>query len=119
MMNARKGVRLLHEKGLFIFGFRRLIAWIKKVQDAFMKSLLVILSILLNPGFCAPAATEQEKAFVEKYKTALETKDTTTLQSWLYTIGADPMIVGFLQNDAVKRRGRQSFQDRLSGPDTG
>jgi hypothetical protein len=34
---------LLHEKGLFIFGFPRLTAWIKRVQDAFMKSLLVIL----------------------------------------------------------------------------
>ena len=60
-----------------------------------MKSLLVILSILLIPGLCARAATEQEKAFVEKYKTALETKDTTTLQSCLYTTGANPMIVGF------------------------
>ena len=50
MMNARKGVRPLREKGLFIFGFPRLIAWIKKAQDAFMKSLLVILSILLFLG---------------------------------------------------------------------
>jgi len=48
-----------------------------------MKSLLVILSILLISGLCARATTEQEKAFVEKYKTALETKDTTTLQSCL------------------------------------
>jgi hypothetical protein len=60
-----------------------------------MKSLFVILSILLIPRLCALAATEQEKAFVEKYKTALETKDTTTLQSCLYTTGADPTIVGF------------------------
>ena len=60
-----------------------------------MKSRLVILSILLVPGLCARAATEQEKAFVEKYKTALEKKDTATLQSCLYTTGADPMIVGF------------------------
>ena len=86
---------ICNEKGLFIFGFRRLIAWIRKVQDPFMKLLLVILSILLIPGLCARAATEQEKAFVEKYKTALETKDTTTLQSCLYTTGANPMIVGF------------------------
>ena len=56
MMNARKGVRLLHEKGLFIFGFPRLIALIKKVQDAFMKSLLAILSILLFLGLDAVAA---------------------------------------------------------------
>ena len=60
-----------------------------------MKSLLVILSILLISGLCARATTEQEKTFVEKYKTALETNDTTTLQSCLYNTGADPMIVGF------------------------
>ena len=73
------------KKDFSFFGWLRLIAWIKKVQDAFMKSLLIILSILLLPGLCAPAAMEQEKAFVEKYKTALETKDTTTLQSCLYS----------------------------------
>jgi hypothetical protein len=62
-------------------------------KNSFMKSLVVILSILLLPGLCAHAATEQEKAFVEKYKTALETKDTATLQSCLYTTSADPMIL--------------------------
>ncbi|HET7227695.1 MAG TPA: hypothetical protein VFJ55_03560 [Chthoniobacterales bacterium] len=61
----------------------------------FTKSLLVILSILLIADLCAPAATDREKAFVEKYKTALEKKDTATLQSCLYTTGADPMIIGF------------------------
>ena len=64
-----------------------------------MKSILAILSILsvlLIPAFSVrAAATEQEKAFVEKYKTALEAKDGATLQSVLYTTGADPMIVGF------------------------
>jgi len=60
-----------------------------------MRALLVILSILLLPCLCIRAATEQEKAFMEKYKTALETKDAATLQSCLYTTGADPMIIGF------------------------
>ena len=60
-----------------------------------MKSVFVIVSILLVPGLSVRAATEQEKAFIEKYKTALETKDTATLQSCLYTTSADPMIVGF------------------------
>jgi len=61
-----------------------------------MKSLPLIISVLLIPAFSArAAAAEQEKAFVEKYKTALEANDTTTLQSSLYTTGADPMIVGF------------------------
>ncbi|PYL08032.1 MAG: hypothetical protein DME33_08575 [Verrucomicrobia bacterium] len=38
---------------------------------------------------------EQEKAFTDKYKTAFEGKDTATLESFLYTQGADPSILGF------------------------
>src|SRR5438270_10359288 len=60
-----------------------------------MKSVFVIVSTLLVPGLSVRAATEQEKVFIEKYKTALETKDTATLQSCLYATSADPMIVGF------------------------
>jgi hypothetical protein len=59
-----------------------------------MKSL--IFSLLLIAAFSSQAAPpEQEKAFVEKYKTALEANDSAGLQSYLYTNGADPMIVGF------------------------
>jgi hypothetical protein len=51
-------------------------------------------------AFVRAATAEQEKAFVEKafvakYKTALEANDSATLQSVLYTTGADPMMVGF------------------------
>ena len=60
-----------------------------------MKSFVAILSLLFILSISVHATPEQEKAFVEKYKTALEAKDTTTLQSCLYTTGADPMIVGF------------------------
>ena len=61
-----------------------------------MKSLLLITTLLIIPGLFARAASaEQEKAFVAKYKTALEANDGATLQSVLYTTGADPMIVGF------------------------
>ena len=61
-----------------------------------MKSLLLITTLLIIPGFFARAASaEQEKAFVAKYKNALEANDSATLQSVLYTTGADPMIVGF------------------------
>jgi hypothetical protein len=38
---------------------------------------------------------EQEKAFIDKYKTAFEAKNTATLESFLYTQGADPAILGF------------------------
>ena len=61
-----------------------------------MKSLLLITTLLIIPGlFARTANAEQEKAFVEKYKTALEAYDSATLQSVLYTTCADPMIVGF------------------------
>ena len=61
-----------------------------------MKALLVIISVLFIPALCVcVASAEQEKTFLDKYKTALETKDTTALQSCLYTTGSDPMIVGF------------------------
>ena len=38
---------------------------------------------------------EQEKAFTDKYKAAMEGKDTATLESFLYTQGSDPTIVEF------------------------
>ena len=60
-----------------------------------MKSFVAIFSLLFILSISAYATPEQERAFVEKYKTALETKDTTTLQSCLYNTGADPMIIGF------------------------
>src|SRR5437763_2131964 len=61
-----------------------------------MKSLLLITTLLIISGLFARAANgEQEKAFVEKYNTALEANDSATFQSVLYTNGADPMIVGF------------------------
>lgn len=41
------------------------------------------------------ATPEQEKAFVEKYKKALEAGDTATLQSFLYTQDANPMALQF------------------------
>jgi hypothetical protein len=37
----------------------------------------------------------QEKAFTDKYKTAFEGKDTATLESFFYTQGTDPAILGF------------------------
>ena len=49
-------------------------------------------TIILSISAGTPA---QEKAFTDKYKKALEGKDTATLESFLYTQGADPEIVGF------------------------
>jgi hypothetical protein len=47
-------------------------------------------SLSLHAGSSA-----SEKAFTDKYKTAFEGKDTATLESFLYTTGADPAILGF------------------------
>lgn len=47
-------------------------------------------------SFCGYASTpEQEKAFVDAYKTAFEGKDTAKLESFLYTKGADPQALAF------------------------
>jgi hypothetical protein len=55
-----------------------------------MCALITSISLSLRAG--TPA---QEKAFIDKYKTAFEGKDTATLESFLYTQGADPAILGF------------------------
>ena len=55
-----------------------------------MCALITSISLSLRAG--TPA---QEKAFIDKYKTAFEGKDTATVESFLYTQGADPAILGF------------------------
>jgi hypothetical protein len=41
------------------------------------------------------STTEQEKAFTDKYKAAMEGKDTATLEAFLYTQGSDPAALEF------------------------
>jgi hypothetical protein len=53
-------------------------------------AVIITLSLSLYAG-----TSPQEKAFTDKYKTAFEGKDTATLESFLYTQGADPAILGF------------------------
>jgi hypothetical protein len=61
-----------------------------------MKIFTLAGAILFSVIMVTVAATpEQEKAFTDKYKTAFEGKDTATLESFLYTQGADPEILGF------------------------
>jgi hypothetical protein len=62
----------------------------------FIKMSTLFFALLVTMSLHVGAATpEQEKAFTDKYKKAFEAKDTATLQSFLYTQGADPAIVGF------------------------
>jgi hypothetical protein len=59
--------------------------------------LLSLVCALLVPITLSIFAdtSPQEKAFIDKYKTAFEGKDTGTLESFLYTQGSDPAILGF------------------------
>jgi hypothetical protein len=53
-------------------------------------------ALLSSVVLCVVAATPaQEKAFTDKYKTALEGKDTATLEGFLYTQGSDPQALEF------------------------
>lgn len=55
----------------------------------------VTVGLIVSFASLSFAATEQEKAFVDKYKKAFESKDSATLESFLYTKGADPMALEF------------------------
>jgi hypothetical protein len=60
------------------------------------KIIVLACALVTAASFSLQAGTsEQEKVFTDKYKTALEHKDTATLESFLYTQGADPAILGF------------------------
>lgn len=63
-----------------------------------MKIRLLVATLFLAP-LCASSlhagTPAQEKAFVDKYKTAFEAGDKATLESFLYTKGANPMALEF------------------------
>jgi hypothetical protein len=60
------------------------------------KIFTVAAALLLSVALGIVAGTpEQEKAFTDKYKAAMEGKDTATLESFLYTKGADPEALEF------------------------
>jgi hypothetical protein len=61
-----------------------------------LHSIIALCAALLSTSFTMNAATPgQEKAFVDAYKKAFESKDEATLKSFLYTKGADPMALEF------------------------
>ena len=61
-----------------------------------MKKIVVtLIAAALLPAAAFAATPEQEKAFVAAYKKAYEAKDEKTLESLLYTKGADPQALGF------------------------
>jgi len=61
-----------------------------------IKFLSLVCALLVTLTLSVFAGTSPlEKAFTDKYKTAFEGKDTATLESFLYTQGSDPAILGF------------------------
>ena len=52
----------------------------------------LLIALALTSVAATPA---QEKAFTDKYKAAMEGKDTATLESFLYTQGSDPEALEF------------------------
>jgi hypothetical protein len=60
------------------------------------KIFMLASALVLTRAFGIVAATsEQEKAFTDKYKAAMEGKDTATLEGFLYTQGSDPQALEF------------------------
>ena len=61
-----------------------------------MKKIFVLaLSLLLSATASFATTPDQEKAFVDAYKQAFESKDGAKLESFLYTKDADPMALEF------------------------
>ena len=54
---------------------------------------MLLLALVPVMGLCATPA--QEKAFVDAYRKAIETKDANALTGFLYTKGADPQALEF------------------------
>ena len=72
------------------------------VRPVLLICALASIFLLATPLFAG--TPEQEKAFVEKYKVAFEAGDKATLESFLYTQGANPMALEFykmMQLDGV------------------
>ncbi len=60
-----------------------------------MKTLLSVICLVTVATVCCRAGSAEDKAFTDKYKAAFESKDTKTLESFLYTTGSDPGALEF------------------------
>jgi hypothetical protein len=68
------------------------VAAMKSSTKIFTVAGALVLTLAFGIGAASP---EQEKAFTDKYKAALEGKDTAALESFLYTQGSDPGALEF------------------------
>ena len=62
----------------------------RKILTSFVLAVAVLV-----PAVSYASTPEQEKSFVDAYKTAFEAKDAAKLQSFLYTKDADPQALEF------------------------
>jgi hypothetical protein len=68
---------------------------------------LVTVAICLSAASLRAGSPEQDKAFIEKYRIAFEANDKGTLQSFLYTQDANPMVLEFytmMQTDGAGQK---------------
>ncbi len=84
----------------FFFFELACVAEIEPTTVAAMKTSTKIFTVagtlVLTLAFGVVAGTPaQEKAFTDKYKAAMEGKDTATLEAFLYTQGSDPEALEF------------------------
>jgi hypothetical protein len=86
--------------------------------------ILLVLSLVAGTvtgsmNNLSAATPAQEKAFIEAYKKAFESKDEATLKSFLYTKGADPMALEFYTMMATAEMGSKISSITLEnlGPD--
>lgn len=70
-----------------------------------MKTTLLALSVFSLCLTSFAGTPEQDKAFVDKYKTAYESGDKATLESFLYTKDANPMALEFYKMMTVEGAG--------------
>jgi hypothetical protein len=86
----------------FFFFELACVAQIRLITVATMKNSLKLFTLsgalLVTLALTIVAATPaQEKAFTDKYKAAIEGKDTATLEGFLYTQGSDPQALEFFK----------------------
>jgi|ERR1041385_292104 hypothetical protein len=71
-----------------------------------MKNKLIFaVAITIAFSWVLAGTPEQDKAFVEKYKTAFEKGDKATLESFFYTKDANPMALEFFKMMATEGAG--------------
>ena len=74
-----------------------------KLRFLLLVSPLILAWFGASPSFAG--SPEQAKDFTDKYKTAFEAKDSATLESFLYTKDADPMVLEFYKMMIVQGAG--------------